>query len=269
VTRGTGIALLAGSIGALLIPASSTAVVGGQRARLADWDFTVALREHKSLICTGSVIAPTKVLTAAHCVREKFDHRLRVVAGRVRIRHNQGGQIIKVRTVRRYPSYRKNERHDLAVLTLAKPTRVTPIQVATPAEDAAFTRKGRFLRVAGYGDRKPLLSEPLRIGLLTEAREEVRTKQRCVHAYHREYIARTMICTLGLRFSRKPIGATTCIGDSGGPMVADTPNGPRLVGVTSYGAGDGNIFCGARAGPSVYARVSSGFKFINAALALT
>ncbi|MGZ5419669.1 MAG: S1 family peptidase, partial [Solirubrobacterales bacterium] len=263
VTRGTGTALLCGAIVALLLPASAAAVVGGQRADLAEWGFTVAIRQKKSLICTGSVIAPTKALTAAHCARHRGARSLRVVAGRVRLRHNPVGEVIEVTDARRYPTYRRNERHDLAVLTLAEPTTAPPIQLATPAEDAALTQPGRFVRVAGYGDRKPLFTEPTKIGVLTEARERVRTKQRCVHAYRREYIARAMICSLGLRFSRKPIGSTTCVGDSGGPMVADSPEGPRLVGVTSFGAGAGNIFCGARSGPSVSARVSAGLGFIE------
>jgi secreted trypsin-like serine protease len=247
----------------LLLPAGASGVVGGQRADLADWGFTVAIRAHKRLICTGSVIAPTKVLTAAHCARPKFKGRLRVVAGRVRLRHAHRGEIIQVRQVRRYPTYRKNQRHDLAVLTIARPTKAPPIQLASPEEDAAFVRAGRFLRIAGYGDRKPLFSEPVKVGLLTATRERVRTKRRCVRAYRREFIGRAMICSLGLKFSRKPIGSTSCIGDSGGPMVADTPSGPRLVGVTSFGAGIGNIACGARAGPSVSARVAAGLGFIE------
>jgi secreted trypsin-like serine protease len=54
--------------------------------------------------------------------------------------------------------------------------------------------------------------------------------------------------------------ATSCVGDSGGPVVANTPAAPRLVGVISAGP----FPCGLGA-PSIYARVSSRLGFIRQA----
>jgi secreted trypsin-like serine protease len=44
-------------------------IVGGGKANAAGWQFTVALEQKRRLICTGSLIAPDKVLTAAHCAK--------------------------------------------------------------------------------------------------------------------------------------------------------------------------------------------------------
>jgi secreted trypsin-like serine protease len=54
--------------------------------------------------------------------------------------------------------------------------------------------------------------------------------------------------------------ATSCVGDSGGPVVANTPAAPRLVGVISAGP----FPCGLGA-PSIYARISSRLGFIRQA----
>src|SRR4029079_892582 len=121
--------------------------------------------------------------------------------------------------------------------------------------------------VAGYGDRTPLLSEASRVGVLTETREKLRPNSRCRRTYGRAFHTQTMICSLGLRFSKKPIGATTCFGDSGGPMVADTPAGARLVGVPSVAGEVGTIACVSRLAPSVYARVTSSLGFLESSLA--
>ncbi len=240
-------------------------IVGGTDGDLASWGFTVGLRRKKKLFCTGSVIAPTRVLTAAHCVRHKGVRKMRVVANRTRIRSGKTGEVIGVADVNRYPSYRKNQRHDLAVVTLKEPTTAPPIAIATPAESVALTRPGAPAYASGFGDRKPLFTSGLKVGALKVAEETVRRHRRCRRFYGRRgYVAKTMICSIGHRFGRKPIRATVCFGDSGGPLVAPTPSGPRLVGVTSFSAGLGNVACGFRAAPSVYARVTSELPFIVA-----
>lgn len=237
-------------------------MVGGHPADIENWGFTVALREHKSFFCTASVISPTLVLTAAHCVRHRGLRKLRVVTGREHLRQSGGGEVIGVADTRRFPDYRKKERHDLAVVTLRTPTAVPPIALATAAEAVALTRPGTQLYVAGYGDTHPLFSIRPRYGRLTAGTEVVRTNGRCRRAYRHSFRGRSMICALGHRFGHKPIGSTTCFGDSGGPLVGVTPDGPRLLGVTSFAGVVGNIACGARAKPSVYARVSTATRFV-------
>jgi trypsin len=251
------------ALAALLLPAPAEAVIGGHPADIASWGFTVALREHKSFFCTGSVISPTLVLTAAHCVRNRGLRKLRVVTGREHLRNSGDGEVLRVADVHRFPNYRKKERHDLAVVRLRTPTAVPPIPLATAAEAEALTRPGTKLYVAGYGDTHPLFSVRPRYGRLTAGTEVVRTNGRCRRAYRHSFRAYSMICALGHRFGHKPIGSTTCFGDSGGPLIGITPDGPRLLGVTSFAGIVGNIACGAQAKPSVYARVSTATHFVK------
>ena len=56
-------------------------IVGGGKANAAGWQFTVALEQKRSFICSGSLIASSQVLTAAHCVKGGKRRQLSVLAG--------------------------------------------------------------------------------------------------------------------------------------------------------------------------------------------
>ncbi|MFJ9461530.1 trypsin-like serine protease [Kitasatospora sp. NPDC101447] len=74
--------LTAAALAAAAAPAA--AVHGGSDTTTASHPLAVALQTAAGeQWCTGALIAPTKVLTAGHCVAEADDPRsLRVIAGR-------------------------------------------------------------------------------------------------------------------------------------------------------------------------------------------
>ena len=255
-------------------------IVGGGSAAFANWQFTIALFSREQgrdrFRCGGSVIAPTKVLTAAHCVFGIAAERLAVVAGRYRLPDTSTGERIEVASHSIHPDYRTDgSRHDVAVITLESPTSQPPIALPTPHEASLATAVGSRLRVAGWGAADPFglrRSKGLR---LKKTNQRVRYASRCIRGFTLHiYDPVLMICAQGKvaprwsritrplrRFIGGRIFTSPCRGDSGGPLVADTPGGPRIVGTVSFGG----AACGARRFPAVYQRVAEYLPFIQGA----
>jgi secreted trypsin-like serine protease len=244
-------------------PQAGKAIVGGTAADIADWPWQVAILRKNRLHCGGSVIGPTKILTAGHCALGFSVSGLTVVVGRTDVNDAATGESIPVASSAVHPDYTNNFRNDVAVLTLERPTSAPALGLPTVEQDTASTLPGTLLRVAGFGAINPrghTLSP-----VLLQTVERVRTNKRCRKIYHSVFSGRSMICALGrhlTRYKRVKIHTTSCSGDSGGPLVADTPSGPVVLGTVSYGW----LLCGYSRTPTVYARVSDALPFIQGVL---
>ena len=244
-------------------PRAHASVIGGRVASLSEWGFAASLATPHTL-CTGVVIAPTKVLTAAHCA---------ISLPSLVVRTNStsafgGGEVSGVSSAAIAPGFSHGFENDVAVLTLGTPTTATPIQLATPAEDATYSQAGAPLAVAGFGNRNPILGRQ-KIGLLTAAEVRVR---RCA-------LPGWAICDSGgragavlrqihHRWRKRKVKKTICSGDSGGPLVARTPSGPRLVGIAEASSGPRKpnpfffVICGLKGFPSLHTNLSGYLPFI-------
>jgi hypothetical protein len=238
-------------------------IVGGNSTSIqaAPWQTSItlspsyggsALDRH---ICGGSLIAPTIVITAAHCFYIDgygFDppYYYSTVTGRTRLSSSEG-QEIPVETYYAFtddagrPLYdHDTSRWDVVVVELASPSSATPIKLAGPDETALWT-PGSLANVTGWGTtaEKGPISDTLR-----SARVEILPDSACTRPYDEMFSAGLMLCAGVLSG-----GVDTCEGDSGGPLtVPIAGGGARLVGDTSFGEG-----C-ARAGyPGVYGRLAA------------
>lgn len=97
------------------------AIVGGQPAKLGEFPHQVSLREDGSHICGGSIIAPTKILTAAHCVEGTLSLRsLKIATGTTQL---NGGELHSVAKIVMHPEYSDRVedawKNDVAVITVS------------------------------------------------------------------------------------------------------------------------------------------------------
>jgi trypsin len=256
---------LAGGVASAKAPRAHSSVIGGSPASLQDWGFAAAVLSPNTL-CTGTVLTPTKVLTAAHCVESPSTMLVRTNSTSA----FGGGLASGISSVAIVPGWMHGFEGDLALLTLSSPTTAPPIPLASAAEDAAYTQAGAPLSIAGFGNRNPLLVGKPKVGLLTQANVAV---LRCglpswaiCDSGHRAGVA---FRRLKHHLRRRKVKKAVCSGDSGGPLVARTPEGARLIGIAEASSSPHKpnpfyfVICGLKGYPSLHTRANSYASFIE------
>jgi secreted trypsin-like serine protease len=202
--------------------------------------------------CSGSVIAPTLILTAGHCVENLRTGAPNPAAGYRVLTGSLSWsaatrQISAVSAVLVYDAYdRRADAGDAALLVLSTPTTAPAIALAASSH-AAYFRAGEPALLAGWGVTSFGQGAPT---------EELHSAPTVVQAptwcrrYAPPFYRRTELCAVD-----PPAYATGgCSGDSGGPLVArDTESGDLVeigIAVHVYGR------CSTRR-PTVYTRVDA------------
>lgn len=206
--------------------------------------------------CGGAVVAPTKILTAAHCVKG-YDWYANgaVITGTAQLPTTDdagntdlhGGTVSGVWRQWNHASYNSTTfDNDLAVLTLPAAVKATPIRMTTSGDTASYAA-GTSAKVYGWG-RTSSTSQSISDTLKT-ATLPVQSDTTCAGYYGSEFVKGHMVCA-GPPASGADSGTTTaCNGDSGGPLVVNN----RIVGVVSWGVED----CVEKGAYSVFSKVST------------
>ncbi|MGH3879097.1 MAG: S1 family peptidase [Actinophytocola sp.] len=219
-------------------------IIGGEETTIEENPFMVALTSPDGFqFCGGTIVAPTKILTAAHCTEGQQPADIKVVAGRTSL-SGGGGTTANVTNVWINPNWDSAAlKNDASVLTLDTQLAEAPLPIATAADGDLYAA-GANSTVYGWG----VTEDGNTSDVLRKVSIPVTADDACATSYPDQFDAASMVCA-GLPEG----GKDSCQGDSGGPLEGVAADGTRkVIGIVSWGQG-----CAEPNFYGVYGRVSA------------
>ena len=214
------------------------AIIGGRPARVGTFPWLAYVADFMEGgvlgVCTGTVVGPRLILTAAHCAENIETGVLNKASGYIVVTGKDDWaasptekQISTVSRVTVYPSYERTGLvegwGDAALLELSSPITAPPIPLASSAH-AQLWQPGTPAQIAGWGDTYP--GQATFTEVAHWAPTVIQSSEWC-HNQFGGFLPLGQLCTID------PPNYQTggCQGDSGGPLLVASNGGTVEVGI--------------------------------------
>ena len=218
------------------------AIIGGQAAPPGTFGYVafvgLSVGDGTAYYCTGALVAPSVVLTAAHCAVLLTTPQFPVSAftvgtGRLDLNDTTTGQVLGVNSVVIAPTWSPQTNvGDVALLQLSQPSSALTMPIAPQSDESVVNQPGTPIIVAGWGltnQAGPLPDQLHWVDL------SIQNDRYCGQQFvaPQTYDPVSMFCA-----SQPGTMAAACPGDSGAPAIVQwAPGQYEIVGVTSMKVG--------------------------------